>query len=903
MPRTSKSPTANGQAAPAAEQLIPLDRIRPSPHSPRKTFPEAAIAELAESIRAHGLLQAVLVRPVKGVEHICSIAPANDAAKLYHVWPAGLPQCPPDAASAIGLPAARALAALLGADHYELVIGERRLRAARLAGLTEIRATVREMDDRTALEVAVIENDQRSDVTPLERAEGYAALVEQHGVPIEELAQRVGKSVSTIRSLLKLRQLPTLAREALENGHLAAGTAELIARVPGTAEREQLTCVVLAGDSYDSDATENMARRAMDQGGAPLSYRDTRAVITRDYVVELGKAPFPRKSLDLVPAAGSCEACPKRAGNLQTADLYGAEDYAGVRADGCTDPSCYRAKVEAHNRQLLEKAQQQGKTVLPEAEAAKLFERYNPSRLQSGAGYVDLGDTCHEVPKPKGYKALVGKQLAGEVVVAVDPAGNVHELVPKAAAAKVLREEHGVKGSATSNGASKADDRFAREQRERRKKAEAGKTAALKACETVATDVQRAMAGVAGWPPEAREVLRRMALAQVEVCWSDACRRVSARRGLAVEGSAHREAIEDLAGRLATGPELLALIAELLAARRSLSWSGEYSAPSQAELAWWLGWGIDHAALVKEALAEKKAGKKAKVQAGAERVKPARAHTSRFGSGARTFDGGPAATPPDGTNPITRATLLRTILPAGSDGLAALLAARGLGTVGDVLDQAGPVAKKGASYTSHVYDFLRAVPGLDGRGANAVGDALVEAGAVTADGPGSGFAGPPLSAEVALPVPPLRVSAGAGPDANPVGKCRVCGCVESNCQLCVERTGEPCTWTNAARTLCSACLPLLETELNEIGWTCPQRRWRGQLAANGIRCVGHVWGRPDAAAEIHRTGALSAFQAAGLVDAVAAWVKDQLTRTDDGAAETFRRVQQARDVLERHFGG
>lgn len=148
----------------------------------RARFEEAAIAELASSIREHGVLQPIIVRPKGG--------------------------------------------------GYELVAGERRYRAAREAGLEEIPAVVRDLSDEKVLEVQLIENLQREDLHPMEEAEGYAQLMKVHGHPIEDLHVRVGKSRSYVYGRIKLLSLTPKARDAFYDGRINASTALLIARIP-----------------------------------------------------------------------------------------------------------------------------------------------------------------------------------------------------------------------------------------------------------------------------------------------------------------------------------------------------------------------------------------------------------------------------------------------------------------------------------------------------------------------------------------------------------------------------------------------------------------------------------------------------------------------------------------------
>ncbi len=145
--------------------MLPLAAIVENPHQPRRTFDEVRLRELAESIRAHGVIQPVVVRRT--------------------------------------------------ADGYELVVGERRLRAAALAGLSAVPAVVRELGDRDVALLALVENLQREDLDVIEEAEGYGRLLEEFGLTQEELGRLVGKSQSTIANKLRLRRLDAAVRERI----------------------------------------------------------------------------------------------------------------------------------------------------------------------------------------------------------------------------------------------------------------------------------------------------------------------------------------------------------------------------------------------------------------------------------------------------------------------------------------------------------------------------------------------------------------------------------------------------------------------------------------------------------------------------------------------------------------
>ncbi len=168
------------QDAPSTEDMSPsdiaIDRIVPNPKQPRRTFIEAELEELAESIRTKGVIQPILVRP--------------DPAQP---------------------------------EMFEIVAGERRWRAARRAGLSVIPAVVREMDDREMLEIAIIENVQRSDLNAVEEAEAYKALIDRFGRTQESVAQQVGKSREHVSNTLRLLSLPEDVREHVREGRMSAG--------------------------------------------------------------------------------------------------------------------------------------------------------------------------------------------------------------------------------------------------------------------------------------------------------------------------------------------------------------------------------------------------------------------------------------------------------------------------------------------------------------------------------------------------------------------------------------------------------------------------------------------------------------------------------------------------------
>lgn len=162
-----------------ATNTLPISEITPNKDQPRKTFDEAALDELAESIKQHGVLQPLLVRPLPN-------------------------------------------------GGYQLVAGERRWRASRRAGLREVPVVVKELTDTETMEIAIIENLQREDLNPIEEAEGLQALIDKCGFTQEEVASSVGKSRPAIANSLRLLRLPEKVRELTRDGKISAGHARAL---------------------------------------------------------------------------------------------------------------------------------------------------------------------------------------------------------------------------------------------------------------------------------------------------------------------------------------------------------------------------------------------------------------------------------------------------------------------------------------------------------------------------------------------------------------------------------------------------------------------------------------------------------------------------------------------------
>ena len=181
-------PEAATQQRVGADRRVPIEFVRPNPRNPRRSFADADLADLAQSIREHGIVQPVVVRPGSGE------------------------------------------------GQFEIIAGERRWRAAQRAGLTEIPVLVREVDDRVALEIAIIENVQRSDLNPVDEALGYQQLIDEHNYSQADLGQVIGKSRSHVANTLRLLKLPDVIRDMIVDGSLSAGHARTLVNSDRPAE-------------------------------------------------------------------------------------------------------------------------------------------------------------------------------------------------------------------------------------------------------------------------------------------------------------------------------------------------------------------------------------------------------------------------------------------------------------------------------------------------------------------------------------------------------------------------------------------------------------------------------------------------------------------------------------------
>ena len=381
---------------------FPPSLIDPSPYQVRERFEEEALSELAESIREHGIIQPLTAR----------VSPA-DGGRL------------------------------------ELVAGERRLRAAKLAALEAVPVIVHELSDRAAQEIVLIENLQREDLTVSEEAKGYRKaldLRDDAGQPVytqESLAKKIGKPLSHVRDRLSMLLCPAFLVQAVESGEVAISTAMLVGRIPEEKAREA--------------AAKRVLRPQIQE--VPLNYEQTREMIKEEFMVSLQKPGFDKEDEQLLPVVmengvrvmgGSCVGCPFRSDGdaSRPRNSVGGNEGNKVQVgtvDLCTMPGCFRKKQDAAWKILAQHAEAQNVRVIQGDGAREIFSKYGNGlnhdaayvMLDEKPGYDDIGNGCYE--NKKTFRSLL-KGAEVEIVIARHPVtGQRVELAEKKAARLIAK--------------------------------------------------------------------------------------------------------------------------------------------------------------------------------------------------------------------------------------------------------------------------------------------------------------------------------------------------------------------------------------------------------------------------------------------------------------------------------
>jgi ParB/RepB/Spo0J family partition protein len=346
---------------------IPITDLYESPFNPRRRFNDVSLQELATDIAEQGVQSPIVVR--------CRMidATAVDPVDMF--------------------------------DGYELVFGHRRLRAAQIAALTTMPCIVRAMTDSQVKRAQISENLQREDVHPIEEAEGFQALLDDEStLTPEKLGEQFGKSRTYVYSRIKLLQACAEIREACLKGEIGAEVTLLIARLR-TDKLQQKALGYIRGKYLDM------------KDGGQKSFRSIRDLLNERFTLDLKKAIFDTKDETLLPACGTCVACPRRSGN--------APEYSDVQqgkrerhwssthfgADVCTDPDCWDEKKKAHLKRKADALTAKGKTVIDGNKARQIIGADG----QVKNGYVEIKNVGGLVD-PKVAKARLAAQKNSSIV-------------------------------------------------------------------------------------------------------------------------------------------------------------------------------------------------------------------------------------------------------------------------------------------------------------------------------------------------------------------------------------------------------------------------------------------------------------------------------------------------------
>lgn len=466
-------------------QTIALKKLHDSPFNPRADLGD--LSELTDSIRAVGMLQRPLARPT--------------------------------------------------GKAFELVFGHRRKAAAAAAGLTEIDVDVRELDDREVLLAQLAENAQRTDVHPIWEAEHFRRLHEDHGVPVEDLAAKVGKSKAYVYGRLKLCGLSGAAHKAALADEISTAVALMIARIPAV--------------KLQNEALEKIKGGFYGNAQEPFTTAEARRLIHDEFMLRLADADFDIADADLVPAAGPCTTCPHRTGAQP--ELFTDVD----SPDLCTNPPCFEAKRELNWKRRADEARAKGLKVLSDNEAKQVL---GSASWREPAGHVDLDRKApfHVDPKQRTWRRLLGaKTVKEELVLGRDQHGSVHELLDQKRAKELLKEKRPELAQARSSGLSDAERTQREEAKAHRKAAEAALGEIVAAVERDGAVEVAALA----------DYWRLVVGVLIDAAGNDTARDVAKRRGLEVPKQQRADAVLQAELKTMNAAQLAALQLEIVCSR------------------------------------------------------------------------------------------------------------------------------------------------------------------------------------------------------------------------------------------------------------------------------------------------------------------------------------------------
>jgi len=499
---------------------VKLDDLTSSPLNPRKTFSEASLRELGEALTSEvGQLQPCVVRPMR-------------------------------------LEGGRVLA-----GGYEVICGERRLRAAALVGKESLWCHVRHDldDDDDALDAMLAENNQREDVAPLEEAEAFQALLDRGRTPAQ-IAAKLGRSETYVRQRLRLTTLGPEARQLLAHDLLQIGAALALAACGADTQRETIG---LLGEELNWPEDLDRLGEKRDQ------WTPAPAVAKVEHVREalgatkrqLAVAPWSLDDAELVPSAGPCAKCPKRSGDQR-------ELFEDVVEDLCLDARCWRAKGEALARRMAA----DGVAVVTGPEADKLLQW---GRLGAGAGLIDLDEDFgfYYEAAPEGLRTwrdvLTAAGAIEDLEVTVVAGDTLHRAVDETAAweaaARVAPQDAAARAPAgvrkkvqAETGASPPRDPWKEQERKRQEKAKLQRDERRRCTQALVAAIE----GESGPPTgDVAELLVGITLRTVgQLVLDDVCKR----RGLKAESHEREEALRRLLEEMDEESEVWALLVELL---------------------------------------------------------------------------------------------------------------------------------------------------------------------------------------------------------------------------------------------------------------------------------------------------------------------------------------------------